>query len=737
MAIRRLATEVLAAVIVIGMLVESEPGFAGTTERVATVEEIIVTARKREEPLQESPVAVTALTGESLERVFATDISDLHLKAPNVLISTIGAFQSSAAVFIRGIGNADIDSSIDPPVALFVDGVYIPRPSNSSLDLFDVEQIEILRGPQGTLFGRNTTGGAIHYRTKRPTGELGVRGNITVGEYGRRDIRLAAEAPIIEGRLAAKVAVFSQEYDGYYKNTFTGSAGNRGVVDAGLSDALTIRPTIYFTPTDTFDLTIIGEYLRERSETIPGINVSSPNQLLQIFHDNPAAFERGEDVRELAFNVPSFINNDIWGITVEANWDVWGGTLTSVSNYRETDSLMAGDIDMTTGPMFEILRNEPHDQVSTELRFNKDFNENLNLTTGFYYFKQEYFLRRDTFLDVTNSGTTTHINAITGQEHTNVALFAQVDYNLTDELRVTVGGRYTHEKKDFFATLFTPFPNLSEQFDRDDEWSNFGPKVGLDYQLTDKAMVYASFSKGFKSGGMNGRGGTSGALGPFDEEEVDAYEVGLKADWLDNRLRTNLALFFNDYSDLQRTIIRFLPGAANPQETVTDNAATATVKGVELEVFAVPVPGLTVNFAMGYNDASYDEFFADLNGNTVVTDNSGIDLQRAPELTIGVGLSYDAELGDAGSVTFRFDWSHVAKQNNLASGAATGEIGSYDLVDVSVTWRAPSERYYASFYVKNLNDEVYQNSFTPVAALFDFNSISPPRRWGLTVGFDM
>ena len=140
---------------------------------------------------------------------------------------------------------------------------------------------------------------------------------------------------------------------------------------------------------------------------------------------------------------------------------------------------------------------------------------------------------------------------------------------------------------------------------------------------------------------------------------------------------------------------------------------------------------------MGYNDASYDEFFADLNGDTTVTDNSDIDLQRAPELTIGVGLSYDAEVGDAGSATFRFDWSHVAKQNNLASGAATGEIGSYDLIDVSVTWREPSERYYASFYVKNLSDEVYQTSFTPVAALFDFNHISPPRRWGLTVGFDM
>ena len=159
------------------LLLPAAPGFVVAEERAAAIEEITVTARKREEPLQQTPVAVTALTGESLERVFATDITDLHVRAPNVIVSDISGFSSSAAVFIRGIGNADIDSTVDPPVAIFIDGIYIPRPANNSLDLFDVEQIEILRGPQGTLFGRNTTGGAIHYRTKRPTGEFGARTN--------------------------------------------------------------------------------------------------------------------------------------------------------------------------------------------------------------------------------------------------------------------------------------------------------------------------------------------------------------------------------------------------------------------------------------------------------------------------------------------------------------------------------------------------------------------------------
>ena len=179
------------------------------------------------------------------------------------------------------------------------------------------------------------------------------------------------------------------------------------------------------------------------------------------------------------------------------------------------------------------------------------------------------------------------------------------------------------------------------------------------------------------------------------------------------------------------------PDAPNPQETLTENAADATVKGFELEVVAIPVTGLQLNLAVGYNDAGYEEFFADINGDGTVTDNSDIPLQRAPEWTIGAGLSYDAQLGNMGTAVFTADFSHVAKQNNLASGVPKGEIGSYELLDMSVTWRAPSERYYATFYVKNVTDEVYQASITAVGALFDTNLISAPRRWGLTVGFDL
>lgn len=710
------------------------------TSKVSTGNEIItVTARKKTERLQEAPVAVTAIGSDRLERIGATDISDLSGRAPNVTINTIGNFGSSVAVFIRGIGNGDPDSTVDPSVGIYVDGVYIPRTANSSLDLFDVEQVEILRGPQGTLFGRNTTGGAVNYRTKRPTGNFDIRGAITLGDYGQRDIKFAAETPLIDDVLSVKVAAFSQHLDGYYLNTFTGIPGRRAPTSAGESNTFTFRPSILFTPTDNFELTIIGEYSRERSENLPSINVSPPNQLLQVFYNVPS-FGRDENVRAFAFNVPGRSDIDVWGVTAEANWDIGPGTLTSVSNYRETTKdINNNDTDGTTAPFFETLRDQPHEQYSSELRYNANVTDDLNIIAGLYYFRQKYFLRRDTFLNVTNGPVTARNNAITGQTHKNFAIFGQAEYNVTPELRVSLGGRFTTEKKDFFATLFTPFPTLGPVFNLDESWSNFGPSVGIDYQPNDNILLYAKYSKGFKSGGFNGRGGTPGALGPFDEESVNAFEGGIKADWLDNRLRTNLAVYYNKYDDLQRTVIRTLTAqtGGNNQETVTDNAASASVKGFELEVSAVPVDGLNLDFSAGYNNASYDEYNADLNGDGIVTDNSDRDISRAPRWTLGGGVSYAADLGGAGLLTFRGDWTHVGKQNLLTAGTPNGRISSYDVIDASVRWDLPGDQAYVTVFVKNLNDELYEVSFTPVGGLFSFHNISPPRRWGITLGFDM
>ena len=701
------------------------------------VPEILVTARKRVEPLQTTPVAVTAIGGESLERIQATDLSDLSGRAPNVTINQIGNFGSSVSIFIRGIGNGDPGSTVDPSVGLYVDGVYLPRTVNSSLDLFDVEQVEVLRGPQGTLFGRNTTAGAINYRTKRPTGDTAARGSITLGSYGQRDIRVSAETPLIEDVLAFKMSAFSQEHDGYFTNTFVGGPGDRTSRDAGRTRTFSLRPTLRFTPSDTFELTIIGEYYNENSDNAPTINISQPTQLLQVFH-NPPVFEKGEEVRAFPWNVEGFSDIEVFGVTLEANLEAGPGTVTLVSNYRDTTDFNNNDTDGTPASFFETLRETPHEQFSSELRYDFEVNDKVNVIAGVFYFRQEFFLQRDTFLDVQNTGNETHLRSQGGQTHKNYAAFAQIDYDITEKLRLSLGGRYTYEEKDFFSSLFRPAAlGISPRINLSDTWSNFGPKVGLDYQLTDDALLYGSYSRGFKSGGFSVRGSTATALGPFDEESVDAFEIGLKADWFDNKLRTNIALFQSNYDDLQRTVIRSATDPNNPQETITDNAASATVKGVELELTAVPTYGLQLDFSLGYIDAQYDEFFADLNNDGIVTDNSALPLSRAPKWTLGAGVSYEADLGDAGQLTLRGDWLYVDDQNLLANGAAIGEIPSYNVFDASIRWDLPDDRFHVTAFVKNLNDEIFVASLTNVAALFNFNQISPPRRYGITFGFDL
>ena len=728
------------------LLMPSVQSFAQADEgtQFSGLEEIIVTARKREEPLQETPVAVTALTEAKLDKMFATDLQDLDMQVPNTIISRISSFNNSVSVFMRGIGNTDIDSTIDPPVAIFVDGIYIPRPNNSAIDMFDIEQVEVMRGPQGTLFGRNTTAGAIQFRTKRPTGEFGTSGRITLGEYGRRDVRLSVESPLTDN-ISAKISVLQQKFDGYYqmkiKNHPSYDVGarhpydDRGQLrDAGGEDVYAVRPIIKFNPTENFELTIIGEYIKERSDTRPQINTSIPSQVLARVYGFPGA-PFGAERRYLETNVYSFINVDTKGLTVEAVWELDSGTLTSVSNWRETEYLMRGEVDWTTAPMFEIVRDEPHEQQSTELRYQTSINDRTELVAGIYYFEQDYFLRRDTYIN-TSGAFTAHIIGLTSQSHQNMALFAQVDYQINDKLGLTVGGRYTEEEKDFMQAPFGVTPGA--KIYSDDEWSNFGPKVGLDYQINDDAMVYVSLSRGFKSGGFNGRGGTPSTLGPFDEETVDAFEIGLKADWWDNKLRTNAVIFLNRYEDLQRTIIRNLVncGCPNPQETVTDNAAEAEISGFELEIDYVPNENLNLGLALAYTDAGYEEFFADLNGSGTAVDNSGLPLQRAPEWHALFRFDYTVDMDSGAAVTLGGNYMYRSELNNHTAGNPLANVGEIDIINLHLDYVPPSGNYRVSLYGKNVTDEIYQTSATLVGALLHLNGISDPARFGIEIGWD-
>ena len=374
------------------------PAFAengAVQDESGVIEEIITTARKRSEPLQDTPVASTVIGGQALDLQFHGDLKTLPFPAPNVNIATVSAFQNAVSVAIRGIENAEIDSTIDPVVGIFVDGVYLARPVASSMDLFDVEQIEVLRGPQGTLFGRNTSAGALQIRTRRPSGEFGVRGKITAGEYGRTDIRAAVDLPLVQDRVNAKVAVMKQQMDGYFDSAINGR-------DLGAEDILAVRPIIEFTPNDRLDITLIGEYHRNKSEPRPQQNESpASRRLLCVLHSFCGfPFGNGDEFDVESVDV-GFIDATIWGLTGEANYETDAGIWTIIANYRDTEEDVVYDPDAVLYPMFLVDRKQPHEQWSTEIRFASTGFDNFEFITGVYFFHQEYELERNTTLGIT------------------------------------------------------------------------------------------------------------------------------------------------------------------------------------------------------------------------------------------------------------------------------------------------------------------------------------------------
>ena len=730
-----------------------------TLRNYGVIEEVISTARKRSEPLQDTPVASTVLGGETLDLLFHTDLKSIAFPAPNVNIATVSAFSNAVSVSIRGISNSDIDSTVDPPVAIFVDGVYVARPVASSMDLFDVEQIEVLRGPQGTLFGRNTSAGALQIRTRRPSGEFEARGKISVGEYGRRDIRAAVDIPLVEGKVNAKVAVMSQNMDGYYTSAINGR-------DLGAEDILSIRPMIEFTPTDTLDITLIGEYHRNKSEPRPQQNESPAARILCAVHGF-CGFPIGDGNEFKVEAVEAgFIDAEIWGLTGELNWELETGILTVVANYRDTDEDVVYDPDAVLYPMFLVDRKQPHSQWSTEVRFASTAWERFDFTVGANIFHQEYDLERNTFLQIIAPPIGRNLS-LTGQEHDAYSIFGELNYHVSDALTLTVGARFSDEEKDFYQNPFGPFPNAGARINVSESWSDFGPKFGLQYRFNDNLMSYASYQKGFKSGGFNGRCGQSvTCLRSFDPEEVDGYEVGLKADFLDRRLRANLAVFWSEYSDLQRgAIVPLPPGAANPQETVTDNAAGATIRGIELELTAIIADGFQVNFSAGYLDAEYDDFCADINGAgafpsaptsncggsvtqttnlgtpggaasyLVDEDNSGFDIARAPELNYTINATYNLMLGNGGTVTFNGRYVYVDEMFTSVTAASLRE--DVGLLDASVSYEDPEGRYRLSLYGKNITNEIYADSRTIVPPLFDTRAVNAPERYGIELSFSL
>lgn len=722
----------------------------------AGVEEITVTARRRAESLQDTPIAISAVTGEGLQERGIDNVTQIGDFTPNVKFNSsvpVSASNATAAIFIRGIGQNDYQLSADPGVGLYLDGVYISRGVGNVLDVLNVERIEVLRGPQGTLFGRNTIGGAVSVVTKKPGRELAGSVEATTGSFDRVQLKGNIDIPLAEG-VYSSFAGFVHQRDGYVKGVIPGAP------DLGDTDNLAGRFALRLEPSSDFtiDLAVDGSRTRENSapnvaiaidENAPAaqywnaaysgaasvcLNTADPARLTNQSCFNSqwalAPYRHGGTFTTISNVFDSFnpkryqsaSNVNIWGASGTAEWKVAPNvSIKSITAYRKVTGFWTRDSDHSPASIVQTNSDWKQDQFSQEFQILGDaMNKKLNWVVGGYYSHENGNHR-----DLVNIVDAVFLSGA-ALEGKSLAFFGQATYEIVPNLNLTGGIRWTQDEKTFsnqnqfvveagFLTgaplnpdgsglkngdpLMGPLGQTATIKDR--AWT---PMASLSYRFSPELLTYLSYSKGFKGGGFTQRVFPPFAFIPsFRPETSETYEFGFKSDLFDRHLRLNGAVFWNNYKNLQITVNDPTLGFA----PIIQNAAQARIRGFELELQARPVDGLRIEGGLGYLDAKYRE--VDIRAlNAGVTTNTK--LQNAPEWTISAAVSYTIQAGDLGSFQPRVDWSYRSRVYNDAVNTPLLVQDGYHLVNASLAYNDPTETWGVTLGVKNLTKELYLSS---------------------------
>lgn len=682
---------------------------AATTARGAAAalesEDIVVTALKRSDNLQTVPVAISAYGEEQLQAINFRDIGSLGFTMPNVALDDNGTSKGYANFSIRGIGVNSSIPSIDPTVGLFVDGVYQGINAGQVFDNFDLEAVEVLRGPQGVLFGRNVTGGAILVRTRKPTDEFDMRGRIAV-ETGLRVVADASvSGPIIEGKLQAKIAAYYSYDNGWFTNLFDNS-------EFGKDRQFIVRPMLRFTPSDNVEV-----LLRYEHGEANGDGPATQNHALY-----------SRDSHDFLVNDRGFFHNKWDSLTGEINVDVgFGdeGTITNIAGWRRFKGDTLSDLDGVNTVQFNIGTFTDQEQFSNELRYAGTFGR-FKPTIGVYYFTQDLTYLEDRTLA---GGAVRRAGGGIGTFQTFGA-FGAVDWEFVDTLTLNLGLRYTWEKKEVeIATVRAgganyPARTIVADFLSEKSWNDLSPKIGLQWQPSNRTQVYGYFAKGFRSGGYNFRNTLLGAPpGPFDSESQDAYEFGVKQRIPGGRF--SLAVFQNTIKNIQREVQVPVVGVGIAQ--LIQNVGTARVRGFEGEVQFSPVDNFVLSGQVGYTDGKYTSLLVDLNGDGVInaTDFS-LKLPRQSPWTYGASATLDIPMS-TGVVSARVSFNHrdpaFHTDNNL------GFYKAVDLVDANLSYTLDDGSVTFSVYGKNLtNETTYGNdAVLPDTPAFGGDGAAGPR----------
>lgn len=679
------------------LLVSSAWGVGSATAQeseqadTGSLEEVTVTARRRAESLQKVPVSISAFTSSQIESRAVGSTVDIGRVIPNMVSSNNVGISTATAFFLRGVGQDESISTSDPAVATYIDGIYVARQVANNNFLYDIERIEVLRGPQGTLYGRNTSGGAVRIITRKPDEDVRMKLEGLYGNYDRWDLKGSVSGPITD-KIFASVSAFTSQQDKGFVNNVT--LGER----SWTRDATGVRGQLRFVPNENLDIVFAAEYVKEQP-TPPLPTNAAGGAFLDDFY-TVVSGEPGnkQDVESQAY-------------TLNIDWQVGDVSIKSITGYRSLDQAFRNDISDLPVPAWILDTDATFKQWSQELQATGSFfNERVDWIAGLFYMEEDNNM---TIVDEINLPPflVLNFNKALENDAESFAAFAQFNFHITDAVSFTAGGRWSREEKTVDVSQFLDIPGLglipfwdtaavvASGNEVNPTFKDFTPKIGLEYQINDDVMAYVSFTQGFKSGGWNAR-----ALNPLefvmvDAENVDSYEVGIKSEWFDNKLRLNLTYFYADYSDFIVTAVSPVTGGF-----ITVNAAKAAIDGVELDFVAQPIQGLNI---YGFVGMMWNRYKALDPGVVFAITN---EIKRTPDFTFQIGVTYTHPISDNGNLILNADFSYQDDYFNGVSNTIFEAAPSQDILNASLSYEFIEQGVTVSVACRNCLDDEYFHS---------------------------
>ena len=736
----------------------------------AVLEELVVTAQKKSENIQDVPISIVAVTGDDVADLHAVTLEGLQNTIPNVSIGPFSNTPNNAVFTIRGIGVIEPDPYAGNTVAVVVDGVPQYFSIGALVDLYDIDRIEVLRGPQGTLFGANTTGGVINIINKQPEEEFGGQLDFSYGDWKHLTIGGVVTGAITE-TVSARLSISHDERQGWVTNVVDGS-------DMGSRDVTIIRGAVKITPSDNFEMTLTGEYDIARNGSpvviagnLPGESEYVPEGFRNMYASPcaPAGSVCDAPDNFLSANnsVPNLSHMDTYRATLNMKFSNTGlGDITSITGYKKFDLFEYTDQDGTPVTLIDTRRTTEGWQFSQELRTDFEASDIVRMTVGGLFMKTHFNHEQDLRIDFAGGATYDFVNDtvtkgfpglfqlnLQDQDNWSGSFFAQSYIDVTEDITIQAGVRYTHEETEMEASTLTTFaPGGVTTFDgvapdgtpnllisnvapprEKSSWDNIGWKIGIDYKATADSLLYAYWARGFKSGGYTGRIGIAQDVGPYGPEKVDTFEIGYKADFLENRLRTNIAAFYTNYRDMQLAQIYFVGSGANlVQGNTIINAASSRIMGVEIDATAIPAEGLTLTGSIAYTDAEYRDF-SFLLPDSSTRDLSGQRLQNSPKWSGAAAVSYEFPVSDNGTARIKVQYTYTGEKL-LTSIVDTprATIKAVSLVNANMDWMPLDDQFTISLWARNLLDKRYINSVFDAPGTLGLVNYAPPREYGVS-----